>query len=413
MTLPVAPPFWRARSAHRRWLADEANSLLAFYEPELIDRQGRLRKSRRARPAAGERPGAAAARDDAMVHGFAIAHLLGRPGAADIVDHGVRRSASATAILDTAAISGRSTTTARASATSSPMATPSSCWRRRAPNASATPTPTRCSPTSREILETRFWDKAHGASAEEFREDWTSFSDYRGQNANMHLTEALMAAFEATGDASFLAKAESVADLILRRSASAFDWRVPEHYRADWTVDRDYKGSDMFRPYGVTPGHSLEWTRLALQLWALGGRRLAWLPDAARGLFARATRRRVGQDAGRRLLHARMERRAARSGPAVVAGVRGNRRGDVPRGARRRRGRRGVVPAPVGLRRAPFHRPARRRLAAATRRFAQADRRLFRRQARPLSRAAGVPDPALSNRRVADARDFGEMKGAA
>ena len=38
---------------------------------------------------------------------------------------------------------------------------------------------------------------------------------------------------------------------------------MPEHYRADWTVDRDYKGSDMFRPYGVTPGHSLEWTRLA------------------------------------------------------------------------------------------------------------------------------------------------------
>jgi mannose/cellobiose epimerase-like protein (N-acyl-D-glucosamine 2-epimerase family) len=40
----------------------------------------------------------------------------------------------------------------------------------------------------------------------------------------------------------------------------------------------------------VTPGHALEWTRLVLQLWELGGRRIAWLPDAARALFARATR---------------------------------------------------------------------------------------------------------------------------
>ena len=66
---------------------------------------------------------------------------------------------------------------------------------------------------------------------------------------------------------------------------------MPEHYRRDWTVDRDYRGSDMFRPYGYTPGHALEWTRLALQLWALGGKRLDWLPEAAKGLFAQA----VGQ----------------------------------------------------------------------------------------------------------------------
>ena len=44
----------------------------------------------------------------------------------------------------------------------------------------------------------------------------------------------------------------------------------------------------MFRPYGYTPGHALEWARLALQLWALGGRKLEWLPDAARRLFAQA-----------------------------------------------------------------------------------------------------------------------------
>ena len=288
MTLPATPPLWRDRPGHRRWLVAEADSLLAFYEPDLIDPSGGFANlDARGRPLASERvrPLHETTR---MVHCFAIAHLLGRPGAADVVDHGLKairerhrdprhggyfwsfdddgprerdKLAYGHAFVLLAGASAKCVGHPDADALIADVA---------------------------EILETRFWDKAHGASAEEFHDDWTAFSDYRGQNANMHLTEALMAAYEATGDGSFLAKAESIADLILRRAASACDWRVPEHYRADWTVDRDYKGSDMFRPYGVTPGHALEWTRLALQLWALGGRRLAWAPDAARGLFARA-----------------------------------------------------------------------------------------------------------------------------
>jgi mannose/cellobiose epimerase-like protein (N-acyl-D-glucosamine 2-epimerase family) len=45
------------------------------------------------------------------------------------------------------------------------------------------------------------------------------------------------------------------------------------------TVDQGYRGSDMFRPAGTTPGHWLEWSRLLLQLWAVGGKRLGWLPE--------------------------------------------------------------------------------------------------------------------------------------
>ena len=56
-----------------------------------------------------------------------------------------------------------------------------------------------------------------------------------------------------------------------------------------WELDRDYSNGDVFRPYGTTPGHSLEWTRLLLQLWELGGRRLTWLPEAAKAVFDRAT----------------------------------------------------------------------------------------------------------------------------
>ena len=104
----------------------------------------------------------------------------------------------------------------------------------------------------------------------------------------MHLTESLMAAFEATEEVEYIHMAERIAELIIRRHAAENDWRLPEHFTSDWRVDRDYAGSPVFRPYGTTPGHSLEWSRLLLQLWELGGRKLEWLLASARALFAQA-----------------------------------------------------------------------------------------------------------------------------
>jgi len=296
---------WRQSEAHRRWLAGEADALFAFYEGESIRPSGGFwTLDESGAPLAGEksRPLHATTR---MVHAFAIAHLLGRPGAAEIVDHGMEalwrrhrdpvnggyfwsfddegprerdKLAYGHAFVLLAAASAKCVGHPRADALLSDVA---------------------------EVLDQHFWEAHAGASKEEFAQDWTPFSDYRGQNANMHLAEALMAAFEVTGERGFLDKAGSIADLILRRSAAAADWRVPEHYRADWSIDREYKGSDMFRPYGVTPGHALEWARLALQLWELGGRTVDWLPDAARGLFARAVGE--GWDAARGGLYYTLE----------------------------------------------------------------------------------------------------------
>ena len=78
-------------------------------------------------------------------------------------------------------------------------------------------------------------------------------STYRGQNANMHLTEALMAAFEATGDAACLDKAERIADLLIRRAAAGNGWRLPEHFTEDWQPDADYIGDPMFHPPAPRP----------------------------------------------------------------------------------------------------------------------------------------------------------------
>jgi mannose/cellobiose epimerase-like protein (N-acyl-D-glucosamine 2-epimerase family) len=125
--------------------------------------------------------------------------------------------------------------------------------------------------------------------SEEYTADWKPLgAPYRGQNSNMHLTEALMGAFEATGDSRYLDMADSIADLLIRRITAGNDGRLPEHFTADWVHDRDYIGSEMFRPAGTTPGHWLEWSRLLVQLWIAGRRRHDWMPEAADRMFRKA-----------------------------------------------------------------------------------------------------------------------------
>ena len=66
-------------------------------------------------------------------------------------------------------------------------------------------------------MERRFWLPDHGLYADEATPDW-QLQPYRGQNANMHATEACLAAYEATGERRFLDRAELVAT---NRSRSA------------------------------------------------------------------------------------------------------------------------------------------------------------------------------------------------
>ena len=123
-----------------------------------------------------------------------------------------------------------------------------------------------------EVLETRFWEAGPGLYADEWTRDWQPFSNYRGMNANMHGTEALMAAFEATGETLYLSRAGQLFDFFLRQQAPRYGWQIPEHYDVAWRVDADYAGDPLFRPSGTTPGHSFEWARLLLQYWDLQGR---------------------------------------------------------------------------------------------------------------------------------------------
>jgi len=117
-----------------------------------------------------------------------------------------------------------------------------------------------------QLLETRFWEPAFGLYKDEADADWT-FSDYRGQNANMHMCEAMLAAFEASGEQRYLDRALLLADHMTRRQAAQGDGLVWEHYDTDWQIDWDYNRDNpkhLFRPWGFQPGHQTEWAKLRL-----------------------------------------------------------------------------------------------------------------------------------------------------
>jgi mannose/cellobiose epimerase-like protein (N-acyl-D-glucosamine 2-epimerase family) len=119
-----------------------------------------------------------------------------------------------------------------------------------------------------ELLERRFWESEHGLYADEAGADWT-LAPYRGQNANMHACEAMLAAWEATHDERFLDRAQTLAVSVTERLAAPCDGLIWEHYRSDWSIDPDYNRHDrsnIFRPWGYQPGHLVEWAKLLLIL---------------------------------------------------------------------------------------------------------------------------------------------------
>ncbi len=138
------------------------------------------------------------------------------------------------------------------------------------------------------LLEKRFWDPAAGLYSDEADADW-NVAPYRGQNANMHMCEAMLAAFEATQESRYLERAYQLADNVTRRQAAKAGGLVWEHYDKDWDPDWLYNRDNprhLFRPWGFQPGHQTEWAKLLLTLES--HRHDAWLLPTARNLFDRA-----------------------------------------------------------------------------------------------------------------------------
>ena len=236
-----------------------------------------------------------------MTHVFGLATLLGHPGARNLAEHGVatlrggplhddeqggwRAASGAGADDDTkAAYVHAFVVLAGATATVAGL------------------------PGGRELLdealgvwERRFWDDDAGLAVESWDRTWTAGEDYRGANANMHGVEATLAAADALARADpeaagrLRARALRATERIVHGLARERQWRLPEHYTADWQplpeFNRD-RPADPFRPFGVTVGHQFEWARLCLHLEAaLGDAAPGWLRTDATALFAAAVDR--------------------------------------------------------------------------------------------------------------------------
>ena len=114
-----------------------------------------------------------------------------------------------------------------------------------------------------------FWEEKYSAYADELSPDLKILNPYRGQNANMHTVEALIAAYEIFKEKKYLDRANLIAQQFAVNLASQSQNQIWEHYDSSWKIDWEYnkdKPDDVYRPWGFQPGHQVEWAKLLLQL---------------------------------------------------------------------------------------------------------------------------------------------------
>jgi len=158
------------------------------------------------------------------------------------------------------------------------------------------------------VFDKYFWDEEEGMPRDTWDTEFKRLDPYRGLNANMHTVEAFLAvadaldAVEKAGDSTphadmagkengstedaagkeggsmagkksgnaYRARAGRIIDRVIAW-ASENNYRIPEHYDENWNPQNDLNKdnpADPFKPYGVTPGHGIEWARLIAQ-WAV------------------------------------------------------------------------------------------------------------------------------------------------
>ncbi|MDP9392493.1 MAG: AGE family epimerase/isomerase [Actinomycetota bacterium] len=282
---------WTSLPGHRAWLDGEADRLLDFAEGAGDATTGFAWLDDDGRPDRGQPPQLwITAR---MTHVFALAHLRGRPGAGSLADSGVAAlagpfrdaehggwfssltSEGAPAATDKAAYDHAFVVLAAASATAAGRPGAGDLLRE-----------------ALAVVEQHFWRPDEGRCVESWDRAWTELEPYRGANSNMHMVEAFLTAGAVTGDDRWLTRATSIAERLVHTAARENGWRLPEHFDPRWQPLPDYNAdrkNDKFRPYGSTPGHWLEWSRLLLHLEAaLGGDAPDWLLADARSLFGAA-----------------------------------------------------------------------------------------------------------------------------
>ncbi|MBD3780149.1 MULTISPECIES: AGE family epimerase/isomerase [unclassified Cellulomonas] len=286
---------WLTTPAHARWLETETDRLLAFGRASVAPSGGFLRLDDVGRPLPGPVELWITCR---MTHVYALAHLMGRPGNAALVDHGL---AALDGLFRDAEHGGWY---AEVDADGTPRDTEKAAYPHAfvvlATSSAAAAGRPGAEALLREALavsEQRFWDEEAGMAVESWDRTFTHLDGYRGVNANMHTVEAYLAAHGVTGQRVWLDRAVRILTRVVHGYARGNEWRIPEHFDARWEADLEYNAdtpAHPFRPYGATIGHWLEWARLTLHaraaLTAAGDVAPTWMLDDAVALFDAAVR---------------------------------------------------------------------------------------------------------------------------
>lgn len=236
-----------------------------------------------------------------MTHVFALAHLHGVPDVLELVEHGVealRGGAARHCFVDRTHGGWFSSVGGAQSTAQVPTDTDKSAYDHAFVLLAAASAATVGARGGQElladasrVLRDRFWDDSEGMVVERWDRDWQAAEPYRGVNSNMHTTEAFLAVYAVTGEPEWRDRALGIVSRVFEW-ARGNEWRIPEHFDADWRPLPQYnldEPAHPFRPYGATVGHALEWARLALHLRAAyGAQAPAFLLADAQTMFAAA-----------------------------------------------------------------------------------------------------------------------------
>lgn len=276
---------WLSNTAHRQALFDDAVAQLGFFAPMLRPDGGFDVLSTDARPL--PRTGQEIHTTTRAVHSYVLGHQIGFPDAERIVDAGMDYlwashrdevhggyvwGCDAQAVTDGRKLAYGHVFVLLAASSARLIGHPDA---------------DRLLGDVSEVIDQHYWDDANGRLNDEFTRDWQQVA-YCGMNSNMHGVEAMLAAYEATGETLWLDRAGRILQFFTNDMARRHDWRIPEHYDLRWQPDDSLAGDPIFRPAGTTPGHSLEWARLLLQHWDLAGQPDADAPARARALIHKA-----------------------------------------------------------------------------------------------------------------------------
>jgi len=85
------------------------------------------------------------------------------------------------------------------------------------------------------FVEDTYFEPKVGLYIDSFNRDFSIRNEYRGQNANMHMCEAMIAVYECTNERQYLIKAINIA----RKLTNAAEMRIAkgvvcEHFTSDW-----------------------------------------------------------------------------------------------------------------------------------------------------------------------------------